>query len=247
MSGRRVLVTGATRGIGRAIALRLGREGWQVAIHGSASVAEAESLAVELGDQASGVYLHDLSRPETMGELFGRVVADGPVHALVNNAGIYRPQSFLTEDEVAFHENLTATFAINLYSPIELMRRFGTYFAAEGGGKILNVASRAGLRGENGASIYAASKAALVNFSRSLSMELAPQKVGVFCLTPGWVDTSMARDGMGERLTEILATIPLGRMATPEDCASAAAFLLGEDASYLSGITLDINGASYFH
>ncbi len=109
------------------------------------------------------------------------------------------------------------------------------------------MASRVGFKSEPGASLYAASKAALINLTRSLAAELAPKNIGTFGIAPGWVDTAMARDGMDDRLASIVATIPLGRMATPEDCAAAAAFLLSDEAAYLSGHVIDINGASYFH
>ena len=109
------------------------------------------------------------------------------------------------------------------------------------------VASRVGFKGEAGAAHYAASKAAMISLVRSLSVELAPKSIGVFGIAPGWVDTSMVRPGMAEREPEILESIPLGRMATPEDCAAAIAFLLRDEAAYLSGEVIDINGASYFH
>ena len=120
-------------------------------------------------------------------------------------------------------------------------------FRKRGSGKILNVASRVGFRGEANAAFYAASKAALINLTRSLAVEYAATGIQFFGLAPGWVDTSMARDGMEDRLPEILATIPMGRMGSPEDCASAASYLLSDAASYLSGVVIDINGASYFH
>ena len=120
-------------------------------------------------------------------------------------------------------------------------------FRKRGSGKILNVASRVGFRGEANAAFYAASKAALINLTRSLAVEYAATGIQFFGLAPGWVDTSMARDGMEDRLPEILATIPMGRMGSPEDCASVASYLLSDAASYLSGVVIDINGASYFH
>jgi 3-oxoacyl-[acyl-carrier protein] reductase len=122
-----------------------------------------------------------------------------------------------------------------------------TSFQAQGGGKILNVASRVGFRGEANASMYAASKAAIINLTRSLAVEYANTGIELFGIAPGWVATSMSRDGMEDRLPEILSTIPMGRMASPEDCAVTASFLLSQKASYLSGVVIDINGASYFH
>jgi NAD(P)-dependent dehydrogenase (short-subunit alcohol dehydrogenase family) len=110
---------------------------------------------------------------------------------------------------------------------------------------VVNVCSRVGHRGEPGAAFYSASKAALLNITKALAVEHAKVGIRHFAIAPGWVDTAMARDGMGERLPEILAGIPVGRMATPEDCAAAVSFLLRDDASYMSGNVIDINGASY--
>ena len=119
------------------------------------------------------------------------------------------------------------------------------HFKENGGGKILNVVSRVAHRGEPEASCYSASKAALLNLTRSLAVETAQHNIQHFAIAPGWVETAMAREGMENRLTKILEDIPLGRVATPEDCAGAAAYLLSEEASYLSGVVIDVNGASY--
>ncbi len=242
---KRALVTGSARGIGRAIALRLARDGWQVAVHGRAPSSALGETARDLGSALAGVYAQPLE--EEAETLWPAALADGPVHALVNNAGVYQPLDFLTADEAAFRDNVRAQFRTNFIAPTMLTRAAALHFAKEGGGKILNVASRVGFRGEPGAALYAASKAALINLTRSLAVELAPKNIGVFGIAPGWVDTAMVRDGMDDRLEEILKTLPLGRMASPEDCAAASAFLLGDEAAYLSGVTIDINGASYFH
>lgn len=242
---RRVLVTGSARGIGRAIALRLAQDGWSVAVHGRAPSDALDETSRRLGDSLAGVYTQPLEDDATA--LWSAALADGEIDALVNNAGVYQPFPFLAEDHQAFRENVQAQIQTNFLAPLWLMRAAARTFAAKEGGKILNVASRVGFRGEPNAALYAASKAALINLTRSLAVELAPQRIGVFGIAPGWVDTAMARHGMDERLSEILKTIPLGRMAAPEDCAAAAAFLLRDEAAYLSGEVIDINGASYFH
>lgn len=244
---KRVLVTGSTRGIGRAIALRLASDGWTVALHGTSNSDEMQSIAKSLGKKAMGAYTADLTDPKNATHLFKDALKDGPIHALVNNAGVYLPLDFTTSGEAAFNANLHRTFAVNFESPLRLIRAAAKHFSDHGGGRILNVASRVGFRGEGGAALYAASKAALINLTRSLAVELAPKNIGMFGIAPGWVDTAMARDGMDERLPGILETIPVGRMASPEDCAAASSFLLSDDAAYLSGVVIDINGASYFH
>lgn len=237
---KRVLVTGSSRGIGKAIALRLAKDGWSVAVHYSTNRLEAEATASLLAEACSGIYQADLSEPTN---LWAAANADGPINALVNNAGIYNPKPFLetTSDEIQ------QLFRVNWEAPLALMRSAAQTFAEIGGGRILNVASRAGYRGEPGAAIYAATKAALINITRSLSVELAPHNIGVFGIAPGWVDTSMARDGMADRWPEIQKTLPLGRMASPEDCAAVVTFLLSDEGQYMAGQVIDINGASYFH
>jgi 3-oxoacyl-[acyl-carrier protein] reductase len=247
MNGKRVLVTGSSRGIGRAIAIRLANDGWSVALHYTADSTEAEATKKILGKKCSGLFRADLSDPKNATSLFNNVVKEGALHAIVNNAGVYMPIDFLEAGNASFSANLHKTLAVNFESPVLLMRAACKHFAEHGGGKVLNVCSRVGFKGESGAAIYAASKAALINLTRSLAVELAPQKVGLYGIAPGWVETAMARSGMKDRLSDILETIPLGRMATPEDCAATAAFLLSDDAAYLSGVVIDINGASYFH
>lgn len=244
---KRVLVTGASKGIGRTIALQLAKDGWSVAIHASKVSADLESTRDLLGSSSAGVYAADLAHPASADAIIDRALDSGPLHAIVNNAGVYHPLNFLDSSDSEFETNLQRTMAINFESPIRLIRRISKYYEGQGGGKILNVASRVGFRGESGASVYSASKASLINITRALAVELAPKNIGLFGIAPGWVDTAMVRDGMEDRLPSILETIPLGRMATPEDCAATASFLLSDGAAYLSGVVIDINGASYFH
>lgn len=243
MSGR-VLVTGGSRGIGREIALTLGRAGWQVAIQYQSAQAEAHAVAELLGTHSAGVYQADLSDPAQAEALGQSAMRDGGVDALVNNAGIYLLVKFDAEGN-EFESAYRKMFAVNFESPVRLIRTMQSHLM-ERSGAVVNVASRVGFRGEPGASIYAASKAALINLTRSLAVEHA-QKLFVAGIAPGWVDTAMAREGMEDRLPAILETLPLGRMASPADCAHAVKFLLQPESRYLSGVVIDINGASYFH
>lgn len=240
-------MTGSSRGIGKSIALHLAQEGWSVAIHYGAGKRDADSARTELGEAFSGMYTADLADPRQSEALFPAVLKDGPIDAVVNNAGVYLQMGFLESGDGEFEANLKRTFAVNFESPLRLTRLACKHFAQSGHGKILNVASRVGFKGESGAALYAASKAALINLTRSLAVELAPKNIQLFGIAPGWVETAMAREGMETRLEAILKDIPAGRMAKPEDCAAAAAFLLSDAASYLSGVVIDINGASYFH
>lgn len=244
---KRVLVTGGSRGIGRATAQRLAAEGWDVIVHYVHSQDQANAIAEACGSSTPAIQA-DLSKANGADLLMDAVMAAGRLDALVNNAGIYIPQLFAEATATDVADVQEATFQVNLWSPVTLMKRAVDHFMeAESGGAIVNVASRVGFKSEAGAAAYAASKAALISYTRSLAAELGSSKVRLFGIAPGWVETSMAREGMGSRLPEILSGIPLGRMASPEDCANAINFLLSPASEYLSGHVIDINGASYYH
>ncbi|MCW5939409.1 MAG: SDR family oxidoreductase [Fimbriimonadaceae bacterium] len=245
MRDRRVLVTGSSKGIGRAVARRAARDGWRVAVHYRADQSAAEDTLSALGESAAGLYQADLADPSAAATLVARVLAEGPLHALVNNAGEYVKLDFAGSSAAETREAFERAWAVNFLSPALLVHAVCQAFVEQGEGRVVNVASRVGHRGEAGAAPYSASKAALINLTRALAVEHATFGVRHFAIAPGWVETSMAREGMETRLPEILRDIPLGRMATPEDCAGAVAFLLSEEADYLSGIVIDINGASY--
>lgn len=236
----RVLVTGGSRGIGRATCLRMAQDGWTPLVHYRERADDARQVAEQCGGEVApfGADLRNTADIDKLWEW-----ANQP-DALVNNAGVYIKQPFDTPDYEDFEKAWKDSFEANFSSALRLTRRF-----VEMGkpGKVVMVASRVGFKGEAGAAHYAASKAAMISLVRSLSVELAVNGIGVFGIAPGWVDTAMVRPGMTDRENEILATIPLGRMATPEDCAAAIAFLLRDEAAYLSGEVIDINGASYFH
>lgn len=245
MVNKRVLVTGSSRGIGRAVAQRLARDGWHVAVHYGHNRRDAESLVNELGDHSAGAYQADLGDLGQVRTLWERVMENGPLTALVNNAGVYVTLDYCQASDEVFAATLARVMKVNFEAPAWLARKACRHFQKQGGGKVVNVASRVGHRGEAGAAPYSASKAALINLTRALAVEHAKHNIQHFAIAPGWVDTAMARDGMKERLPEILSGIPLGRMATPADCAAVVAFLLSDEASYLSGDVIDINGASY--
>lgn len=245
MNRKRVLVTGASRGIGRATALRLAGEGWDVAVHFGARREEAEAVAAELGEACSGVYHAWFQKPDAGKMLMERVVKDGRLDALVNNAGVYGLLDFVGATDSEWEATMRQTFEVDYFTPARLVREACRTFVAQGHGKVVNVASRVGHRGEPRAAAYSGAKAALINLTRALAVEHSKLGVQHFAIAPGWVETAMTREGMEERLPEILRDIPLGRVARPEDCAATIAFLLSDEASYLSGVVIDINGASY--
>ena len=240
---KRVLVTGSSRGIGRQIAIRLAADGWQPLIHYKSQIEEATKVA----ELSGGIFCprgFDLSKPEECDAVWDWASSIGEVSALVNNAGVYALSNF----DHGFDSLLAdwdETYRTNFLSTLRLTKRFVD--SRETGGKILNVCSRVGFKGEAGAAAYAASKAAQISLVRSLSVELAPRQIGVFGIAPGWAEPALRREGMEAKRKEVEASIPLGRVATPEDCAAAVAFLMSDEAAYLSGVIIDVNGASYFH
>ena len=246
MNSKTALVTGSSRGIGAAIARQLAKDGWNVILHFSASEAEAKEVCAEIGSRCIGLIHADLNSEEQTADLWQQARKLSKIDCLVNNAGVYIQSSF-AQDAETWRKVRAKMMRINFEAPSELIYEAVKDFCGQGSGKVLNVASRVGFRGEANASFYAASKAAIINLTRSLAVEYAGTGIDFFGIAPGWVDTSMARDGMDDRLPDILATIPMGRMGSPDDCAATASFLLSDAASYLSGVVIDINGASYFH
>jgi 3-oxoacyl-[acyl-carrier protein] reductase len=224
--------------------MRIAQDGWRPLIHYRERQRDAEEVASKSGGVAAP-FGADLAVKEDCEKLWDWATSVGQIAALVNNAGIYKPMSFDVESDEEFENTWRLHYESNFLSTLRLTRYFVKSVAK--GARILNVCSRVGYRGEAGAAAYAATKAAQINLTRSLAVELASKGIGVFGIAPGWVETAMTRPGMETRRAEIEAGIPLGRVATPEDCAAAAAFLLSDEAMYLSGVVLDVNGASYFH
>ena len=246
LTGKVALVTGASRGIGRAIALLLGRAGAACAVNYLSSKEEAEEVAAFLGDRGLVVQadLGDADDVEAMvsavTERFGRL------DILVNNAAVYQPNP-VDDDFGRWRERWERTIGVNLlgaahasFLAVQVMRR-------QGGGKIVNVASRAGFRGEPGCPDYGASKAGMINLTRSLTRACAHEGIVSTCVAPGFVDTAMARPELEEDGAALVEEIPLGRVATAEEVAEAVLFLVSPLADYLAGATIDVNGGSYFH
>jgi NAD(P)-dependent dehydrogenase (short-subunit alcohol dehydrogenase family) len=239
------LITGSTRGIGRAIASRLAGEGFRVVVHGRADGGRGAALTQQLPGSGHGFVAGDLAEPEAARELFAAATAQvGPLAVLVNNAAIYEEAPFLTDDLDAFRAVWRRTLRVNLDAAAELAYLAANHMRGRGG-KIIQIASRAAFRGETEFAPYAVSKAGMVNLSICLARALAKDAVYAYTIAPGWTDTDMGQDALTDP-QGVLAQIPFGRMATPEEVAGVVAFLVRSEADYLSGITIDVNGASYF-
>jgi 3-oxoacyl-[acyl-carrier protein] reductase len=244
LSARVVLVTGGSRGIGRAVGVLFGRLGARVALgyardDGAARQAQA---AVEAAGGQAKVLKADLAvagEPE-------RLVAEaeealGPLDVLVVNHGIWKhaPIESMTADE------WDETLRVNLSSARALCAEAARRMGPRASGAIVLVASTAGQRGEAGHSHYAATKGALIALSKSLAKELGPKGIRVNTVAPGWVETDMSRDALrGPRGRAALGAIPLGRAAQPEEIAGPVVFLASDLAAYMHGHVLSVNGGS---
>jgi 3-oxoacyl-[acyl-carrier protein] reductase len=237
------LVTGASRGIGHAIALALGAAGAQVI--GTATTADgaakfSAALAAH-GYRGRGAVL-DAGSPASIDALLGELDKAGEAPTiLINNAAITRDTLLLRmkpEDwDAVIATNLTAVFRITKACVRRMMK--------ERRGRIINLTSVVGLTGNPGQANYAAAKAGLLGFTKSLAKELASRGITVNAVAPGFIDTDMTRGLNEAQRTALLGQIPLGRLGTPADVAAAVAYLVSPQASYVTGETLHVNGGMY--
>lgn len=248
LSDQTLLVTGASRGIGRAIALALAEAGATVAVHYGHSRSAAVEVANACGNGAQPIQA-DLSALKDTDRLFDRVVDSfGPVDGLVLNAGVAR-SSPLDADTAEWHEAWSDTMHVNLRAPELLCRHALPHFQERGGGRIVSVASRAAFRGDTPDYMtYAASKAGLVALTRSIARGFGSEGIKAFTLAPGFTRTDMAQDFIDE-YGEAHATsdLALNTLTEPDDVAPFVVFLASGQADHATGATIDVNAGSYVH
>ncbi len=241
LSGKTALVTGGSRGIGRAISLRLAEMGAFVLVNCSSSSDAAQEVLGQInsigGDGA--ILCFDVSDHGAVKDAIASAIKEhGPVQVLVNNAGITRDGLLARMKE----DDWDRVFQVNLKGAFNCTQAVAMPMMKSRWGRIINIGSVVGAMGNAGQANYAATKAGLEGFTRSLAREFAPRGITVNLVAPGFIETDMTAVLSDKIKDGLLASIPLGRMGSPEDVASAVAFLASDDAGYVTGHTLHVNG-----
>ena len=242
LSGRVALVTGASRGIGRAVAMRLAERGALVVAAARGDHAgPVAAAAIAAGHRAEAIAI-DVTDSAALERVPGDIVArHGRLDIIVSNAGIARDQLLMRmkrdDWDAVIATNLTATFTLAQASMRPMLKQRG--------GRIIAISSVVGQMGNAGQTNYAASKAGLIGFCKSVAREVASRSITVNVVAPGLIDTEMTRGLTGDAQDDWSSRIPLGRLGTPEDVAAAVAFLASDEASYITGHVLAVNGGMY--
>lgn len=240
LAGKIALVTGASRGIGRAIAEKLVKNG--ATVIGTATTEKgAEAISQYLGANGKG-FLLNVTDEKSIDSVIDAVKSQfGDIDILVNNAGITRDNLLMRMKENEWQDildtNLTSVFRVSKALLRTMMKkRFG---------RIVTIGSVVGTMGNAGQANYSAAKAGLIGFSKSLAREVASRGITVNVVAPGFIETDMTRALSDEQRTAILSQVPANRLGEPEEIANAVAFLVSDDAAYITGETLHINGGMY--
>jgi len=245
--GKTVLVTGGSRGIGKATAILFAKSGAKIIVHYNQNLKAAEQTLSQLDGEGHLLVKADLSDPGQTKNMAEEVLSKvDKIDILINNAGIYFEHSLINLPYEEWQEIWEKTISTNLTGPANLSFLLIQHMNNKGGGKIINVTSRGAFRGEPTAPAYGASKAGLNIFGQSFAKALAPNNIFVYTVAPGFVKTDMTTDILaGPEGANIKNQSPLKRAATPDEIAKTIVFLASENLEYLTGCIIDINGASY--
>jgi 3-oxoacyl-[acyl-carrier protein] reductase len=246
-SDKVVMVTGASRGIGREIARQFAARGARLVVHYHQNREAAEQTLADVPDNLHLLLQADLSSAPAAADLAQKALdATGKIDVLVNNAGVYEFHPVATTSFEQWRQSWERTIFTNLMGPAHLSFHVIRHMLNASGGKIINITSRGAFRGEPKAPAYGASKAGLNAFSQSMAQALAPHNIFIYAVAPGFVETDMAASELaGPEGDAIRAQSPLNRVARPAEVARVVLFLADEGTDYLTGGIIDVNGASY--
>jgi len=246
-SGKVVLVTGASRGIGREIARQFAEGGARIVVHFHINRESAEQTLASLAGSSHLIVQADLADATAVGQMAQAAVSEmGRIDVLVNNAGVYEFHPVAETTFEDWRHSWEKTIFTNLMGPAHLSFLVARGMMKSGGGKIINITSRGAFRGEPDAPAYGASKAGLNAFSQSMAQALAPHNIFMYAVAPGFVETDMAASVLtGPAGDAVRSQSPLNRVARPAEVARVVLFLAAEGTDYLTGGIIDVNGASY--
>jgi len=246
-SGKVVMVTGASRGIGREIVRQFAACGARIVLHFHKNRDAAEQTRAGLSGNSHLVVQADLCDTDAVGDMVEKAAkAMGKIDVLVNNAGVHEFHPVATTSFEDWRQSWEKTISTNLMGPAHLSYHVARCMMKSGAGKIINITSRGAFRGEPDAPAYGASKAGLNAFSQSMAQALAPHNVFMYAVAPGFVETDMAASVLsGPTGDAIRSQSPLNRVAHPAEVARVVLFLAAEGTDYLTGGIIDVNGASY--
>lgn len=241
LQGKTAVVTGGSRGIGEAVALKLASLGANVAVAyvGPQEEAEKAKQKIEETGVKCELYVCDVSNNEQVKNTVDKIIEDfGGIDILVNNAGIVRDKLVLKMEESDFD----AVIAVNLKGTYNMIKNTYSHFMRKRGGRIINVASVVGINGNAGQANYASSKAGIIGLTKSVARELAPRNVTCNAVAPGFIGTDMTNALSDKVKEQMQTTIPMKRIGKPEDVANAIAFLASDDAAYITGEVIKVDG-----
>ncbi len=245
LEGKKAVVTGASRGIGRAIAEKMAEEGTAIGINYHSSDERAEKVLSNVEEHSEGMLLKaDVSKEEECRKIVSDFVEEhGGLDILVNNAGIYKRKSI----EEALVEDFDETMAVNVRAPFMLSKFSLEYLKESESGRIINMSSQLAFKGSDHGTSYVVSKSAILGLTRSLALELGPEGITVNGIAPGTIDTDIIASYSEEKRKRRAESIPVKRLGQPEDIADAAVFLASDEGSYVNGEVIGVNGGSSIH
>jgi 3-oxoacyl-[acyl-carrier protein] reductase len=247
MKNKIILITGSSRGIGKAAALMLGEAGAKIIVHYTRNSEAAENVLAQLGENGLFTVKADLGNEDEIKKMVETIILKaGKIDVLVNNAAAHTNMKPLENSFETWFSDWKKTINANLSGTACLSYLIAKHMATRSGGRIINISSRGAFRGEPEAWAYGAGKAGLNALGQSMAKALAPNNVFVFTIAPGFVSTEMsAKTINGPQGAEILSQSPFGRVAQPEEIAKIILFFAHEAPEFMTGCIVDVNGASY--